>query len=536
MKLIKTLLPVFFVTLQLSVNSQNNLLYNQDVEYFLDRCDVLGLININHHQKPYSRQEIFKFLKTIEIQKEKLSDVMKNELDFYINEYNTESKEEYLTFMGKNENNAYRFLEIKENDFAVTVYPDIGVGLSGRNDKYDKKYYNGFSFYGNIEKIISFDFDYNDISIKKNPGNPELMITEDQGWDYVKYFSSTKTNNYDRTKGNLTLNFDKISIGLSKENIYWGTGYSDKIILSDKAPSFPHLSLRIKPTHWIEFRYFYGSLNSMFYDSTSIRNQDGLRYHINLIEKYIAAHLVTLDITENLKLSLGESVIISDKFEPIYLIPILFFRIADHYLSKSDYNSGNAQLFGALSYRIPKAKLRFDFSIFIDEMNITRKESPNAIAFSTGTTIYDLLLSNTGLQIEYVRIDPFVYTHADPLQWYSNRNYNLGHWLGNNTDMIFLKLSYKPIPLLNFTCSYQYNRRGKIERFNEQRYQSDQKFLYGERSYFSSFSFTVDYQMINNLYLNFSGGIKNSWGKNNLLNVSDYKFNFLTLGLNYGFE
>lgn len=536
MNLLKKFLPVFFITFYLSTSAQHNLLYNKDVEHFLDRCDAYGLIRINHHQKPYSRQKIFDFLKTIEDNKEKLSDLMKKELEFYINEFTSVENEDEIIFLSKNENQAFRFLEIRENDFEITVYPEFGIGLNGRKDNYDKKYYNGFSFYGNVGKLVSFDFDYNDISIRRSSGSRDLILTNERGWDYVKYFNSTKTNNYDRTIGNITLNFDKFNIGLNKGYIFWGTGYDGNLILSDKAPSFPHLSLKSNPTDWLEFSYFYGSLNSMFYDSSSIRNQNGLRPHINLIEKYIVAHILSVDITNNLKFSLGESVIISDKFEPIYLIPIIFFRIADHYLSKSDYNSGNAQLFSAISYRIPEVKIRLDFSIFIDEMNITRKESPDAIAYSIGATIYDLLFMNSGLQLEYTRINPFVYTHSDPVQWYSNRNYNLGHWLGNNTDRLLLKITYKPIALLNLSAGYQYIRRGAIERFNDQRYQNDQKFLYGDRSYFSSFSFTADYQIINNLYLNFSGGIKNSWGKNNLLNVSDYKFNFLTLGLNYGFE
>jgi hypothetical protein len=101
--------------------------------------------------------------------------------------------------------------------------------------------------------------------------------------------------------------------------------------------------------------------------------------------------------------------------------------MADHYLSKADYNSGNAQIFSSASFRMPSLSTRADFSFFIDEMNISTGSSANAIGYSIGVTNYDLFLDNLGIQLEYTKIDPFVYTHADPIQYYSNRSYYLCH-------------------------------------------------------------------------------------------------------------
>lgn len=524
-----------FIFVHITLCPQHNTLINRDIYDFLDRCEISGIITINHHQKPYSREIIYKKLLEINKDKSKLSELMQVELEFYLSEFKVNFNDKTV-LLGKNQNNAYRFFEYSNSDFGLTFYPEAGVKLAGINGRYNHIYYNGFSTYGYAGKNFTYDFDYNDISIKRASGNRELPISPERGMDYAKYFSSTRTSNYDRTMGNVSLNFKQFRISLSKQYNYWGTGYEGYIILSDKAPSFPHLSIKITPVDWLDFNYFYGSLNSMYYDSTTIRNQGELRPHISLIEKYIAAHILTIDLFENLKISLGESVIISDRFEPIYLIPVLFFRIADHYLSKSDYNSGNAQIFGSTSLRIPDVKTRFDFSFFIDEMNITNKEGPTSAGYSFGATVYDPIIKNTGLQIEYVRINPFVYTHSDPLQWYSNRNYNLGHWLGNNSDKVMLKFYYKPIALFNLIASYCFIRRGSIEQAGDERYNKDQKFLYGNKSFYSLFKVEGDYQLINNFYLNFEVSFSNAWGKNNLILVEDYKFKFLSAGFSYGFD
>jgi len=520
---------------QINSNAQYNISYNNDVEDFLDRCEAIGLIDINLHQRPFSRQRIYQYLTEVELKNGSLSPVMQDELNFYLKEFQVKSEEENFIFLSDNNSGGFRFFEYAERNSRFALYPNIGTGLLFRDSKNDLLYYNGLSIYGNLDSYFSFDFNYKDISLKRHSDNRELTFYNRRGWDYQKYFKSTSTNNYDITRGNISLSFDKYIFSLSKDYVYLGTGYDGKIILSDKAPSFPHLSIKIFPWNWMEFSYFYGSLNSMYYDSTSIRYTSDIRPHISLIEKYIAAHMVSLRF-KNLNFSIGESIIISDRFEPVYLIPVLFFRVADHYLSKTDYNSGNAQIFSSVSYRLPSLKSRFDLTVFIDEMNITNKESPNAVAYSIGLTKYDIFFENNGVQIEYTRIDPFVYTHADPVQWYSNRNYNLGHWLGNNTDRIYSRLFYSPFARLKLGIDFQYIRKGEAEIPNKTRYQSDQKFLYGKKSYYIISNLQLSYQFLNNLYILLDLGSSNAWGENNLFNVNDYKFKNFSFSISYGFD
>ena len=600
--------------------AQSNFLNNPSIYEFLDRQEIKGRINLNHHQKPYSRQDIQKHLQHLTAYAHDLNPTELEELKYYLKEYSSVTSslspqgDESLkatnrdasanlsdvtlsdqqtcpplfcrinkpvrryfvgstdlsavadqqttlshvqintpvrrggssTFLSTNNNDAFRFYEYSDSLFYVNVYPDFGASYSIRNNSKSRLfYYNGFAAYGNIGKNFSFDILFNDYSINKNDYSvnrkgysTDRIFSNERGFDYAVYKDATKSINYDRTIAAITYSWNWGFVSLRKDYNKWGTGYNGNLILSDKAPSFPFIQFKMKPIDWLEFNYIHGDLISSINDSLTIRNSGGSRGHVQLVDKYFASHFLTADIFTNLKLSLGESIVYSDRFEPIYLVPFLFFRMADHYLSHTDLNSGNAQMFASISYRIPSISTRIDASIFIDELSISNifGKYPEAVAYNIGITNYDLFIQNLGIQFEYTRINPFVYIHGDPAQTYANRQYNMGHWIGGNADQFFLKLLYKPIPLLRLHASFEYTRKGDFEDISQPRYQKTQTFLFGDKSYYSTFRLNAEYEFINNLFLTAEGTISNSWGTNNQINPADYKFTQFTLGFHYGFQ
>ncbi|MCK6615939.1 MAG: hypothetical protein L6Q47_17020, partial [Ignavibacteriaceae bacterium] len=56
-------LITLFIVLSTISGAQSNHLSNSKVYEFLDRMEVKGYININHHQKPFTRQVILEKLK-----------------------------------------------------------------------------------------------------------------------------------------------------------------------------------------------------------------------------------------------------------------------------------------------------------------------------------------------------------------------------------------------------------------------------------------------------------------------------------------
>lgn len=546
-KINNLLIILLFALFLLPINGQDNFLNNTSINEFLERQEVRGLIKINHHQKPYTRKQVSLALKRLALQKDQLSGVDREELNYFLSEYNISPSHPNSpsqnppnhTFLEQNESGAFRFYEYKDSLFNFTLYPDIGVSYTLRNDsKNNLFFYNGLSGYGNIGNNLSFDFKFNDYSIKTTNYPVDRTFSRRRGFDYITYFGTRDEYNYDRTRASLTYSWDWGFVSLRKDYNYWGTGFNGNIILSDKAPSFPFVQLKLFPFEDVEFNYIHGVLNSMVDDSSTFRVSNGTRNHIELVQKYYVAHIISVNMFDNLRLSIGESIVYSDRFQPIYLVPFLFFRMADHYLEKISENTGNAQIFSSISWRIPSLNSRIDASIFIDELSFGggTEDYPAAVAYSVGFSSYDFLFDNLGFQIEYSRINPAVYTHSDPAQVYSNRNYLMGHWIGGNGDQVYMSLSYKPIPLLYIKTSYEYTRRGAFDDITESRYQADHVFLYGDKSYYAVFSFYMGYELLNNLFIETEVVISNSWGENNVINVSDYKYQEATLGFRYGLD
>ena len=229
--------------------------------------------------------------------------------------------------------------------------------------------WNGLEFYGYIPDGWGYSLDFRDnletgkniIDERRNTPVPGINISKEDD-NSIQYSQVNAEVNYNWSIGNL-------SIGKYYLNL--GSGNAGQIIISDKAPSFPLVRLDIRPVKWFSFIYFHGWLKSNIPDSSTYRytSVEG-RESISDIPKYIASHMLSFYIAEDISLSIGESVVYSGNVEPIYLIPVMFFRLADHYLSSEGSNTGdNAQIFFDASYRIQPINTKVYGSLFIDELS-----------------------------------------------------------------------------------------------------------------------------------------------------------------------
>ena len=105
----------------------------------------------------------------------------------------------------------------------------------------------------------------------------------------------------------------------------------------------------------------------------------------------------------------------------------------------------------------------------------------------------------------------------------------------NNTDRILFGLKYNPLPLLRINGTYEYIRRGDLYVDGQPIYKSYQTFLYGDRSYYSVFDISIEYEIVNNLFYDIDYTSSRAWGKSNLINIGDYNYKEFTAGMRYGF-
>ena len=254
------------------------------------------------------------------------------------------------------------------------------------------------------------------------------------------------------------------SIGLVKDNVQWGDSYHSSNILSGRAPSFPMIELKLKPCRWFRLDYIHGFLASMVADSTKyyleydpVADSDKRIYR--QANKYLAANMLTFTPVRGLDLSVGSAVVYgnSNLFAAMSL-PISFFNSIDYQMaSGGKFENENSQIFLNLSTRNLKYT-HFYASVFVDEFSFGRlkKSNPehNLISWKIGGRVSNWPLKDLSLTAEFTRTNVLVYDQSYPTHTWTSNGYNLGHYLGDNAQEIYVALAYKPVRGLSLTLSY----------------------------------------------------------------------------------
>jgi hypothetical protein len=250
---------------------------------------------------------------------------------------------------------------------------------------------------------------------------------------------------------------------------------------------------------WLRFFYFHGFLVSNVPDSSTYRynSVDG-RTSISDVPKFMAFHTLSFYPADNFSFTLGESIVYSDQLQPVYLIPVMFFRVADHYLSRDNASaSGNAQLFADASYSNQSIRTKFYGSLFIDELSLNsifEGGNLSALGYTIGFESADILIDNSAFSLEYTRVNPFVYMNSVDAQTFENDSYTLGNWTGSNGDIISFTYKQYLMRCLKFSLNTWYFRKGKKEQPDEQYSTPYPEFLYGEKRYEYGLDFRLRFQ------------------------------------------
>ncbi|MCA9747901.1 MAG: hypothetical protein KC414_02230, partial [Romboutsia sp.] len=265
----------------------------------------------------------------------------------------------------------------------------------------------------------------------------------------------------------LGYSWDWGSISLGKGNTTYGHERNGNIIISDRPSSYPNLRLDIKPLDWLSFNYLHGWLNSNIVDTSAAYSTFRYRGNENTdrqvyIQKYLAIHSITVEPYKNLTFSFGESVIYKGEPKYQFLIPIVPFSILGGYIGNEEKsNKFNTQFFMSLSSKnhIPNTHLYLNY--LIDEFSATSVYDSlidySKYALSMGASIVDIPINNLTLDLEYTKVFPSTYQHFNPALTYASFGflnsyaYTLGHWAGDNTEIIYGSLNYRIIRGLDFT-------------------------------------------------------------------------------------
>jgi len=530
MRFRRWIIALFFILVATTGKSQvvYQDLHKNTVYDFLDELANLKLTELNTLSKPYSRELIAN--KLTEINPKQLNDRQQKELVFFLKDFNKELKQD------KNFDKRLELLYYKDSLFSFTLNPIAGYEAANNSNGSSWRRYSGGEMFGYIGKNVGFYASLRDNSENEISQN-ELFLNQKQGANYKG------SGDFSELRGGITYGWKWGSLGLLKDNFTWGNNNFGANIISNKAPSFTRLQLKVSPVKWLDFEYFHASLASEVRDS-SRSYLAGVRQRLVDVRKYMAANFFTIKAIKNLNVSIGNSIIYSDNLQAAFFIPFAFFKSIDHgvYAGSGNFGGGNSQLFFDVSSRNIKGIHLFS-SIFIDEISFSRfwkeNEHTNFASLKFGAQVSNLFNKNISLTGEFTRTNPVTYRHFVNTTTYESNNHNLGHYLRDNAEEIAFKVDYKPIARLQLAATYILSKKAQVYFYSGTSTNvQGLPFLDDVQWESSSLSFNSRYELFNDVVLFLNYQIRDVSGADQVLYTNDFyqgKTNTIMGGLNIGF-
>jgi len=488
-------------------------LSNRAIYDFMDELASQGIITLNSTVKPYSKEFIGEKLNEAIINNGALSKRQRNELKFYMKAFqpvqqlpDTMNWLESRNFLIKSKHLAANLnpLGIKYKDplFTLVARPVYGIEYRVNENGNVNHTYGGFEAYTTIAGhwgIYASLRDNHETELLARPS----YFTLNMGGAFKENNGNRKGGDYSEMRGGITYAWKWGDVGLLKDHFAWGDSYHGSNIFSGRTPSFAHIRLHLHPAKWIDFNYVHGWLVSEVIDSSRSYINNGRPKNV-FKQKFLAANLLTITPFKKLSFSFGNSIIYSDLggIHPAYLIPMAFYKSIDHTLNHGIENQ-NSQMFFNLSSRQVRY-LHLYATMFVDEFSITRlksKEAHNFISWKGGANLSNFPIKNISATAEFTQTTPITYKHDIPAVTFESNQYNLGHYLRDNSREIYLAVAYRPLPRLVTELSYTLAEHGNEYAYLRQSDIANMPMLTDITWRSRMIDFRANYQLVNNTYI-----------------------------------
>ncbi len=505
-----TFLSILFILFAVTVTAQEVYQHISDVNIYdyLDELANQNTIEINSVIKPYSREFIADKLNEAQSKKDQLDNRQQKELNFYRLEYKLEldSFPDYSATFDVFRKNKYMATAInplgffyKDKLFTLSVKPIWGTNYFFNDSGSIYHRWGGAEAFGYVGKHWGFYASLRDNHESKTISDTSYFTLREGG---AYKYTPNGGGDYSEMRGGVTYSWKWGSFGLVKDHLNWGNNYHGAMILSDRAPSFAQIKLRIKPVKWFELNYYHGWLVSMVVDSVRSYFSTNPPREVYR-QKYIAANMFTFTPWKQLNISVGNSIIYSDiNVQPAYLIPVMFYKSIDHTLNQGIDNQ-NSQMFLDISTRQIR-HLHLYGTLFIDEFKIERTRNDSTHNFwsaKLGIKESNLLVNNLSVNVEYSMSRPITYQHRVSTLTYESNNYNMGYYLRDNSREIYVSIEYKPIRGLHLKAYYLLAQHGPDYNYTLDNTVDTHPFLSQIDWQNQTFSFKATYEFISNAYL-----------------------------------
>ncbi|MCK5777039.1 MAG: hypothetical protein KAH25_12720, partial [Bacteroidales bacterium] len=468
----------------------------------------------NNVIKPYSRSFIAQKLLEAQVYKPEMSSRQQKELAFYIQGFTLEIDDHIklnpkINFLkntggfGIDLNPFGGFYQDKL--FRFQAQPIYGQEMYKNSNGTERYSYGGLQGYAYIGKHIGIY-----ASLRDNHYT--------QAFNKVDFLNPIPGGNFkgrdggvdwSEMRGGVTFSWDWGEIGIIKDHIEWGTNNHGATIYSGKQPSFAQLNIKLKPASWLEFNYVHGWLVSEVVDSARSYwdgSTNDPRYRAVFHPKWVTSNMFTIIPIKGLNLSIGNSIVYSDYDHPGFWIPIFVYKPVDHTYNATDsYGQAgqNSQLFTDISIRLIK-HLHLYGSLYSDEIKFDRigvDSLHNFWSWKGGFQLSNFLVNNYAFTFEYTKTLPGTFQHPISTTTYASNKYNMGHYLRDNSDEIYVSLMVKPLRGLHFKAEAFIARHGPDAIYETGSDIVAEPFMKSVAWKNTTYAFNVNYEILNNVYV-----------------------------------
>lgn len=456
----------------------------QAIEYteiydFLEELTTDGIIASNAAIKPYTRDAIAKMLAEAQSKDSLLNKRQREDLQFYMQDYALEldTLPTYYSYGHRhvtqwitpvsNLSLADPSLHIltKDKIFKMRVRPILGMDLSYNKHGLLMHRWYGAEIQMDIAHHVSIwgsirDNSWSGQGVTGSRITQPLFLNNLAG---VQYKEANYGGDFSDSRGGISLYAWWGSIGIQRERVTWGDAQHCSNILSAHNPAVPMFTIQLTPCKWFQFDYFHAWLPSNVIDSTywyiEQQTATGTQREYRPANKFMAANMFTFMPVKYIQFSFGNSIVYAERnVQAAYFIPIAFYKSLDHLLTKGlRTENQNSQAFASITVR-PTDHLRLYGSFFLDEFKFDRlkKSNPqrNPISYLVGFNWSGWPVKGLALRGEFMRSYIATYEHSIKVLDYTSNSYYMGHYMGSNSQSIFVQLAYRPTRSLRLTLDY----------------------------------------------------------------------------------
>ena len=518
---------------------------------FLDRMETLGILpNIRDGVKPLDRERIGDLLSAINENRRMLTAIDRARLDNYLLDFRYEinPSEKYARMEGDGQwyspFQSWKDLETdflrlfsqnqpeEENHIVMwedslnSFYMDVLLGMNyykRSDDVYRWNHNESFRFRGTISGNLGYLLDVSFYTIEGDEGYRDQDPLLKNSW------RNERGNKiyFDRSGGDLAYRSPFADFRFAYQPVTWGTGESGQMIISDNVEQYPYFSIN-KDWAWGRFVYMHGKM-------LSLANGDSVDGQPVYPDKWIVINRFEFSPVSSMSVGLNGMILYGNRYlEWAYLLPFNYLRATEHNLRDRD----NALLAIDVEARILSG-VKLYGTFLIDEFRRDKLFTDwygNKHGFQFGTHITDPFgLPNLGFRFEYVAIMPWVYTHKYNINRYINDGRSLGYWAGPNSEIFYLHLEKDWHQRVRTGIKWWQWKHGdnypneniggdillghNILLGDQAEPRETRKFLEGVLSTEKRLQFYIEYEVLNDLFLNlsFTGiDLNNQEGQKNL--------------------